>query len=295
MSQMITSHNYNDIKSWIKVINANKKRTKIFYAESDDEFIADGKLFKMMPSEYAKYATFDEFYLHINVKNKEILFEAWNIADFDEMRRSEIESGFLDWDKMEFIVLTFLTTNITQLSFSASIVAKHSPVNGATSHTSHNPYSHQTRTPHTPYTHIPYKPTPTYSEVAYKEREAIREKFATLVKQNKTGLAIEHIESAIIKMCEEKKFAGLDLFISSLPIETMNVPALFSVLKASRGADHLLKERQIFFDKVRSRLVKSGKLTKMFSKLNNVAPGKEYAGVVKYTNEPTETKANAPN
>jgi hypothetical protein len=285
---MITDDHYSDIKSWLKVINTNKKRSKIFYAEGDDEFIADGKLFKMIPTEYCKYATFDEFYLHVNVKTKEILFQAWNIENFDELRRSAIESGVLDWEKMEFSVLTFITTNISKLSYTSSALKSHSS-------SSHNPVTTHTTYPqqYSP----PYKPPVSlYNESEYKEREAIREKFAALIKQNKTGLAIEHIESAIIKMCESKKFSGLDLFLTALPVENMNIPAMFSILKVTRGADHILRDRRSFFEKVKSRLSKTGKLNKMISKLNAVEPGKEYAGVTKYSNEPpVETKANAAN
>ena len=288
MPQMITDDHYSDIKSWLKVINTNKKRSKIFYAEGDDEFIADGKLFKMIPTEYCKYATFDEFYLHVNVKTKEILFQAWNIENFDELRRSAIESGVLDWEKMEFSVLTFITTNISKLSYTSSALKSHSS-------SSHNPVTTHTTYPqqYSP----PYKPPVSlYNESEYKEREAIREKFAALIKQNKTGLAIEHIESAIIKMCESKKFSGLDLFLTALPVENMNIPAMFSILKVTRGADHILRDRRSFFEKVKSRLSKTGKLNKMIGKLNAVEPGKEYAGVTKYSNEPpVETKANAAN
>src|ERR1019366_2016773 len=271
MPQMITDDHYSDIKSWLKVINTNKKRSKIFYAEGDDEFIADGKLFKMIPTEYCKYATFDEFYLHVNVKTKEILFQAWNIENFDELRRSAIESGVLDWEKMEFSVLTFITTNISKLSYTSSALKSHSS-------SSHNPVTTHTTYPqqYSP----PYKPPVSlYNESEYKEREAIREKFAALIKQNRTGLAIEQIESAIIKMCESKKFSGLDLFLTALPVENMNIPAMFSILKVTRGADHILRDRRSFFEKVKSRLSKTGKLNKMISKLNAVEPGKEYAGV----------------
>ena len=288
MPQMITDDHYSDIKSWLKVINTNKKRSKIFYAEGDDEFIADGKLFKMIPTEYCKYATFDEFYLHVNVKTKEILFQAWNIENFDELRRSAIESGVLDWEKMEFSVLTFITTNISKLSYTSAAL-KNYPSSSHNSVTTHTTYPQQ----YSP----PYKsPISTYNEGDYKEREAIREKFAALIKQNKTGLAIEHIESAIIKMCESKKFSGLDLFLTALPVENMNIPAMFSILKVTRGADHILRDRRSFFVKVKSRLSKTGKLNKMIGKLNEVEPGKEYAGVTKYSNEPpVETKANAAN
>jgi hypothetical protein len=286
---MITDDHYSDIKNWLKVINTNKKRSKIFYAEGDDEFMADGKLFKMIPSEYCKYATFDEFYLHINVKTKEILFQAWNIENFDELRRSTIESGVLNWEKMEFSVLTFITTNISKLSYTSGALKNHFPMNGSV--TTHTTYPQQQ-----PYSYKPYvPPVSIYNDGDYKEREVIREKFTALVKQNKTGLAVELLESAITKMCENKKFSGLDLFLTALPTEYMNIPAMFSVLKVTCGADHILRDRRGFFEKVKSRLSKTGKLNKMLDKLNEVEPGKEYVGITKYSNEPTEIKANAAN
>jgi hypothetical protein len=286
---MITDDHYSDIQNWLKVINTNKKRSKIFYAEGDDEFMADGKLFKMIPSEYCKYATFDEFYLHINVKTKEILFQAWNIENFDELRRSTIESGVLNWEKMEFSVLTFITTNISKLSYTSGALKNHFPMNGSV--TTHTTYPQQQ-----PYSHKPYvPPVSIYNDGDYKEREVIREKFTALVKQNKTGLAVELLESAITKMCENKKFSGLDLFLTALPTEYMNIPAMFSVLKVTCGADHILRDRRGFFEKVKSRLSKTGKLNKMLDKLNEVEPGKEYVGITKYSNEPTEIKANAAN
>jgi len=289
MPQMITDDHYSDIQNWLKVINTNKKRSKIFYAEGDDEFMADGKLFKMIPSEYCKYATFDEFYLHINVKTKEILFQAWNIENFDELRRSTIESGVLNWEKMEFSVLTFITTNISKLSYTSGALKNHFPMNGSV--TTHTTYPQQQ-----PYSHKPYvPPVSIYNDGDYKEREVIREKFTALVKQNKTGLAVELLESAITKMCENKKFSGLDLFLTALPTEYMNIPAMFSVLKVTCGADHILRDRRGFFEKVKSRLSKTGKLNKMLDKLNEVEPGKEYVGITKYSNEPTEIKANAAN
>jgi hypothetical protein len=288
--QMITDDEYSDIKAWLKVIASNKKRSKIFYAESEDAFIADGKLFKMLPAEYSKYATFDEFYVHVNVKNKEVLYHAWNIENFDELRRSTIEDGVFEWGKVESVILSFLTTNITKLSYSASTVSQGTSASAG----SHN--STRTHTQFPQQYGPPYKPSSySYNEADYKERDAARDKFVALIKQNKTGAAVELVQETIIKLCEAKKFGSLDLFIISLPVETMNIPSMLSVLKATRGADHLLKDRRPFFVKVKERMSKSGKLNKMLYLLDEVEPGKEYAGVTKYSNEPTETKVNAPN
>ena len=287
-SIMISNNHYSDITSWLKVIASNKKRSKVFYIENDDAFIADGKLLKCMPVEYAKYSAFDEFYVHVNVKEKEILYQAWNIENFDELRTSVIESGMLDWDKMEFIILTFLTANMSKLSYSVGTMNSLSSSTSSTSSTT-TPYTH------TPYNHTPYKPTTTsyFNEPDYKERESAKDKLAELLKQNKTSKAIDHVDHFVTKLCEDKKFYGLDLFISALPVDNMNVPMMFTVLKATRGADHLLKDRKTFFEKVKTRLSKTGKLSKAIAFLNELEPGKEYPGVTKYNNEPQAEKKDA--
>jgi hypothetical protein len=55
-----------------------------------------------------------------------------------------------------------------------------------------------------------------------------------------------------------------------------------------------MKDRKAFFEKVKVKLHKTNRSDKTLSMLSELEPGKEYAGVVKYSNDPVE-KVNAPN
>src|ERR1700722_17042702 len=102
---------YNDITSWMRIIKPNQKRTKFFFLENDDMFIVDGKMIKTMPPAYSKYCEFDEFYLHVNVKDKEVMYQAFNMDNPDKIGGAKVESGQFLWDMVERCLLTFFITN----------------------------------------------------------------------------------------------------------------------------------------------------------------------------------------
>jgi hypothetical protein len=279
------------ISKCLRLIKVAPRDNEFFYVEDDtNSCLIDGKMIKMLPSEYNKYSKFDEFWIHIDADNRTINFVVYNIADFITNSHKDEERGILEWNKMLIPIATFFVANLQLLC--SAIATINSNTSATTSHGSNMTNDAETRFGSKTPTQYPYYKTPHDTsawEASYKERNTIKERFEALIKENKTGAAIEFINIAINKMCDEKKFSSLDLLMFALP-DTMNMPTMIAILKATAGADHLMKDRKIIFERAMKKF-NSNKSTKMIEVINALAPGKEYAGIKKYSND-TDTKTN---
>jgi len=96
----------------------------------------------------------------------------------------------------------------------------------------------------------------TYGTPSYKEREAFYDKLNSLLKENKSTQAMDHISTHLNKMCEEKRFEDLDVLLRLITFDKLNVPAMLNILDATKAFDNSLKARSEFFGKVKIYLKK---------------------------------------
>jgi hypothetical protein len=143
--------------------------------------------------------------------------------------------------------------------------------------TANYPASHIGNNYNSAYTPPPYS----YGTSAYKEREAFYDKINLSLKENRTSQAIDQINDHITAMCKDKKFDELDYLIKMVVFDKLNIPTMLGILSATQGADHVLKERKDFYNKVKTHITKI-KPSRVDLVLRNLEPGKVYENVQKY-------------
>lgn len=278
---------HEDILKTLRLIKLHPTPTRFFYLDGDElNFIMDGKMLKLLPPEYAKLQKFHEFYLSVDPEKKTAEYYAFNVTNFITCEEAEAQDGNIPWEAIEHSIMSFLTTTIHLLTNS---------IQGNESKVSEDKYGSKTAgstTSQTPYYGSSYSsPHSTYYDQSdWKKRDAIKDKFTGYLSVGKTGMAIDYISDEIISLCEAQSFDTLNSLLWSFQMsvwESFNVPAMLAVLNATRGADHLLKDRGVFFGKVKERAnkIRSAKLNEWLMALE---PGKEYAGVKRYEKKPKE-------
>ena len=267
------------IIQYIDFIKRQPREQKYFSFDDGRAFFVDGNKIKMLPPEYAKYYNHDEFYLKIEPDVKKIMYYAFNVDSYQSTENIDEDLGYFDWDKVSEQIYTFLTLHLKELSTSSTPLVDISEKKESTpsSYSSSHPTYDTSRS---------YSDTTYYA--AYKERDAFCNKLTDLLKASKTSIAVDHISNNIKKMCEDKKFDDLDMLLRWITFDKLNVPAMIALLNATRGADHLLKERKEFFGKVKTYLMKIKPARAEFL-LRDLEPGKKYKNIVVYENAKQNT------
>jgi hypothetical protein len=276
------------IINYIDFIKKHPRELKYFSFDEGRRFIVDGNKIKMLPIEYSKYYNRDEFYICVDPDQKKIIYYAFDVVNYTSNEHTNDSLGYFDWDKVSNQVYAFLTLHLKELTTSSTpyhdVVEKKggSTSSGSQAMTRYRSdsdfpnagrgFGERTTTTTT---------SSSYSFSSYKERDAFCTKITDYLKENKTSIAIDHINNHIKKMCEEKKFDDLDYILRWITFDKLNIPTMIAFLDTTRGADHLLKERKDFYGKVKGHLMKI-KPTLAGHILRNLEPGKEYKNVVKY-------------
>jgi hypothetical protein len=293
--------NQDKIIGYIDYIQKHPKELKYFSFDEGRKFIVDGNKIKMLPTEYAKYYQKDEFYISVDPDKRKVIYYAFDVEDYTTNKHKDESLGFFEWDKVSEQIFSFLTLHLKELTtattpYSDIVEKKTGTTTSSSSHGSQAMSHYDARRFDSDY------PTSGFSgghnhnrgfdnsrsssstsnwNNSYREREAFCNKVTDLCKDCKTSLAIDHINTQVKKLCEEKKFEDLDNILRWITFDKLNIPTMIALLDTTRGADHILKERKEFFGKVKTHLMKI-KPARAEHILRNTEPGKEYKDVVKY-------------
>ena len=259
--------NYQRILNFIELIQRKpKKDVKFFFFDKGKIFIVDGKMVKLLPLEYQKLASKDEFYLHINPEEKKIMYWAYNIKDFIEAKPIETEEGYIEWDKAENPIYNFFVTNIKKLSESSmpysevSGTKTSSPVSGYVNkdHNAGDSFMSGSTNKGSSYSGSSNYNS-SYSDwnsASYKEREAFFDKLKSLIKENRTTFAIDLIDDQIGKMKAENRFDDINTIFNRIWMESLSTSTMIELLRVTAGDDGKIKERKGFYEKVKIHLGK---------------------------------------
>lgn len=296
---MAKNENQEKIINYIDFIKKHPRELKYFSFDEGRKFIVDGNKIKMLPTEYAKYYNKDEFYISVDPDKQKVIYYAFDVEDYTSNKHKDEHLGYFEWDKVSEQIYAFLTLHLKELTTSSTPYTDITEKKGGST-TSHGSQA-MTRYQSDPRHNSDYPnmgsgfsggrgttPSGVYSGVGssnystnYREREAFCNKITDLLKEYKTSVAIDAINSHVKKMCEDKKFDDLDSILRWITFDKLNIPTMIALLDTTRGADHLLKERKDFFGKVKTHLTKINPARAEFI-LRNMEPGKEYKNVVKY-------------
>lgn len=257
---MIPSSVYQRILNYIDLIHRKPRPgSGYFYFDEGKKFIIDGNKLKLIPTEFNHLLKKDEFYVHIDPVCKKIMYYAYDIEDYYSGQHTNEEEGFIDWDKFEDPIYNFLAYNIKELTESITPYHDVSEPNKTTQPTTS---AHNTPT-HTQHNHFgshyssAYQPSPfSYGTDAYKAREAFYDRLWDLLKGNKTSIAMDHIKAHFSKMFNEKKFEELDYLLKIIPFDKLNTMTMLGMLDATKEFSDNLKERQDFFNRVKTHITK---------------------------------------
>src|SRR5271165_7056415 len=201
---MIANTTYDKILDYLNSIQSHPKNdVKYFFFDEHKKFIVSGEKLKSLPSQYQKYYSREEFYIHVDVLNKRIQFYAFDLKDYNSGARINESGGVIVWCKeVEDSIYNFLVLNIRNLS-------------SATFPYSEKPTTYQSQPSYKPYQHEPPYPgyqgsfnnnssQSYYDGSSYKDREAFFDKVNALIKSNKTAKATDYIFDSISKFNKEK-------------------------------------------------------------------------------------------
>lgn len=255
------------VKNYLDICKKNpKKDVKFFMFDEEESFIVEGVKLRLLPFKYHHLYEKDEFYVHISLKEKEIIYYAFDVGDFIKENRIKEESGFMIWSDLEDCIFNFFVLNIKEMTSSSTpyadvlepnnikriadykdprALSAHKPF--ATMPSSHRSGAHS---------HSSYVSETGYGTQAYKDREAFFDKLWPMIKESKTSRAIDFIDEHIGKMCEEKKFEELNMLIDRITFDKLNIPTMLTILSKTNETKDVLKARKEFYGKVKNHITK---------------------------------------
>jgi hypothetical protein len=261
--------NYKRILNYIDLIKRNpKKDVKFFYFDEGSKFIVDGNRLKLLPFMYHQFYLKDEFYVHVNPIEQKVMYYAFDIGNYIEADHIKEEEGYMAWKDVEDCIYNFFVLNIKDLTGSATPYMDVQEPSRTTTFSGNNANHHI----HSGYNNVHTSPYG-YGTQAYRDREAFFDKLWPLIKENKTSKAMDLIGEHVAKMCNDKKFEELNIILSIISFDKLNVPTMLGILDATYNSDHLLKSRKDFYEKVRSHITKL-KPARAGIILRNLEPGK---------------------
>jgi hypothetical protein len=277
---------YDRIINYIKLVQDKPKLgCEFFYFDYNKRFVVSGDKLKIKPKTYQDLYLKDECYIHVDPDLRRVIYYGFDIENFITGKRINEVEGVIEWDQaVEDIIYNFFVMNIKDLS--SSVV----PYMDAHSdkETKKNNFSSFGSAPFgSAPSQSGYVPPANYNNQSsgfishYREREAFTEKLFARLKANETAVAMDYIDEEVGKFLTSKKFTCVDDMLRFIAMDKLTIPAMIEILSATRGADHILKDRTLFFNKVKDYIAKV-KPSKVEHLLGALAPGKEYAGVAKY-------------
>jgi hypothetical protein len=270
------------IIGYIDYIKKNFREQRYFAFDTGRKFIVDGKKIKMLPTEYAKLNSKNEFYINVDPDAKKVIYYAFDLESLTDKEKTNEELGNFEWDKVVEQIYSFITLHLKELTTANTPYldmdngGKSSSSDWSSRPTS-VPSSESWRNPTRQYDTSSSYNSSSYNSSSYKEREAFSGKVMDLLKECKTSSAIDFVSNTLAKMCEDKKFDDIDLVLRWLTFDKLNIPVMLAILSTTRGADHILKERKEFYGKVKTHLTKI-RPAKAEYFLRDLEPGKEYKG-----------------
>lgn len=237
--------------------NPAKKEVNYFTFDTGLVFMVAGKKVSFLPKEYAIYYGYDEFWLQFDAEEKKAMFYACVISDYRTGDRVKQVKGFIQWDKIEANLLTFLLTYLKELTGGVfpysdlGVSSKEMVSSGPATSADKKEYGPAAR--QDSYSHT----NSLYSGDAYKERSAFYDKLYDMVKDGRSSIAIDFSNEYFTRMCGEKRFEELDIVFRILDIDKLNIPLMLEILNVSKGLDNSFKERKEFRNKVEARINKA--------------------------------------
>lgn len=248
----MTMNNFQRIINYIELIKRKPKQDVKFFNfdDSDRKFIVDGNKFKLLPFKYYYLYEREEFYIHVNIIDKKIMYYAFDVESHAANKHINEEEGYMNWDEVETCVYNFFALNIKLLTdiatpYSEINEPKSKPMQASTQLATHTHSYHDTSYYNTG-----------YGSASYKEREAFYDKLWAFLKENKTSQAIDHIVAHFEKMCQEKKFEDIDSLLRIISFDKLTAMTMIAILDATNEVDDCLKARKDFFEKVKVYLKK---------------------------------------
>lgn len=248
------------IINYVDLILRKPKRDVKFFSfdsESGKSFIVDGSRIKLLPLEYHKYYTRDEFFIHIDPIGKNAMFYAYDIEDYSTGKHVHEDEGFFKWEDIEQNIYNFFVLHIKELT---DIIAPYLEVQDSKPSHTQIPGSYSSMNSNNNHSGFNYNNqsynTTGYGSPAYKEREAFYDKLWALLKDNKTSQAMDYIGAHITQMCADKKFEDLDSIFRLINFDKLNIPTMIGMLDCTKDSYASLKERKDFFNKVKTHITK---------------------------------------
>lgn len=256
----MTNNNHQKILNYIELIQRHPKDSvKFFYFDDGKKFIVDGNMLKLLPWGYYNLYGKDEFYIHVNPIEKKVMYYAFDIEKLSSGKHINEEEGFLEWEEVEDSIYNFFVLNIKTLSsIGTPYIDVQDPKASGKSNVSSSVGNYNGSNYSNGYQNYQnnYEKTFGYGSSAYKDREAFYDKLKASIKENSTTKAIDLISCHMDKMIADKKFDELDAVIRLIEFDKLNVPIMLGILDITKQADGSLKERRLFFDKVKTHLTK---------------------------------------
>lgn len=242
---------YNKILNYISLIKREPKKASFFLFDAEKKiFVVEGCMIKLLPSKYDILYKKNEFYIQFSYGEKAALYYAFDNVVFDDgdIAHANQEEGYIPWDDIEDNVYNFLALNIKELT---NVAMPHMEADSIG----------KSQTTYSPPTNV--RNPPAFGSTNYglfsnnwKERDAFTDKLFEHLKNNRTTLAVDHIDSFYHKMITDQKFDDMDILFRSISFEKLNVPTMIRILTATDKANAFCKDRVLFFNKVKDHIKK---------------------------------------
>lgn len=251
--------NYTRMMNFVSLIQKKpRKNIKYFYFDEGNKFIVDGKRLKLIPIKFDYLNRKDNFYIHANPITKTVMYYAYNIHDLTTGKQEDEEEGYIPWDDVESSLYSFFVLNIKELADTVTPYENsQKDKETISSNHSYNPVISEKKTNDysTSYSNQQHQYS-SYNTSSYKEREAFYDKINTSLKQGRTSAAVDHISEHFAKMTTEKKFEDIDTLLRLIVFDKLNIPTMLEILNSTLPICGSLRDRGIFFNKVKSHIEK---------------------------------------
>lgn len=257
--------NYMRMMNFVSLIQKKpKKNIKYFYFDDGKKFIVDGKKLKLLPMKLQHLNEKDNFYIHTDPLKKVAMYYAYNIPNITSGEPENEEEGYIDWADIETCLYNFFVFNIKELADTTT------PYNDIQKDPSADNTSEEKKSSSSEPSYMNptisekkysqddsyYSSYSLYGTAAYKEREAFFDKINASIKEGRTTSAIDYVIEHFEKMTNDKKFDEVDTLLRLINFDKLNVPTMLEILNATAIIENKLKERSIFFNKVKNHILK---------------------------------------
>jgi hypothetical protein len=284
---MITE-TFDRIVKWAKLINAkpNLNCTHFYLSENEKTMIIDLTRMTTMPPPLKALGEKEKSYLFVDLNNrKSVRYYAYDISPKNFSFVGE-KDGEILMSAVEDDILRYIEDNISELTNEiapmSKLVAMNKgdfqkllpPVQQPTQRSYDTQGYHRSTNPNYPYTssssHNNWAGTPNNAYGAsYKERELFCDTIYALVKQGKTGSAVDHIREYVNKKDLDKD--TLNIILKFIIIDKMDIISLKELIILTEPFKDSLNERSTIIAKFQA-MVNKAKPQKAKSLFREIQP-----------------------